>query len=123
MVRFLLSLGIPDGLLGDLLEQRAHRSTLWLWKQVAGAVVFAAMRRSTSTTLSVPAVFVGVLTWLRFDRVWVFAIVGAASFWTFGASAVIDRRPPSLEVLFGISLLLGLALYRVGSDARGERAR
>jgi len=43
-VRLLDLLGLPEALVGDVIEQAAHRSAGWFWTQVMGAVVMTAWR-------------------------------------------------------------------------------
>jgi hypothetical protein len=115
LLRFLVS----EALLGDLVEQGADRSTLWLWKQTAVAMAFAAWLNTSLIPIRVCEKLVGVLTTWRFDRVWWFASGGAAAFWTLATTLVISRyaEPHVRTVAIGISIGLGATLYSIGRQA------
>ena len=115
-IRLLDLLGLPEALVGDVLEQTAHRSDLWIWTQVMGAIVMTAWRRPVPNAIAVQEFVVGWLTSWRFgSRLWPFALAGTASFWLV-ARQLIGRSATAnaSAVLLAISICFGAALYRIG---------
>jgi hypothetical protein len=94
---WLLSLlGSDDALVGDLLERRAERSSLWLWTQTAAAIAatsYRAIRSRPEVALVTAAATVGFLiVWVQstlalylwLSRAWMNEWAGAGATWVGG---------------------------------------
>ena len=116
-IRLLDLLGLPEALVGDVLEQTARRSDLWLWTQVMGAVLLTACRCPRPSAIAVRERLVGWLTAWRFgSRLWPFALAGTASFWLVARQLVGRSTTPNASaVLLAIAVCFGATLYRIGN--------
>ncbi len=96
---------VDDGLIGDLLELCAARSRGWFWRQIVGAIGYAAWNRWSHRVIGVRGTVIGILTAWRFDRLWLMSLIAVIACCTLAGGARHRWHVDPLEIAGNLSTI------------------